>query len=228
MPTQQQSTGGTIASTAGAAAGTAIAPGIGTAIGAAVGNIVGGLFGGSGGTTFAQASTEIHQWFRNHAPQVFLDWMKSRYPKGFTSLDAVKSLYWVWRLEYEGGRIYGLDNPNHMIQPFERMQSLFGDMGIDLAASMEKSATNPAHLDRYHVSPEDVVRKAPSAATVEELARIQDKRESGAPLSPSERQAAKGLDEAAGGKPKSGEGFSLGMAVPIVIAALVLVLILRK
>lgn len=220
-----QSTGinvGSIASTAGAAAGTALLPGIGTAAGAALGNIIGGLFGNAQSKTFAQAGDDVHQWFRGEVPQVFLDWMKARYPKGFTSVDACKSLYWIWKLEYEGGRIYGLDNPKFLLQPWERMVQLFREMGIDLDASMEKSATNPAHLDRYHVSPEDVVRTVPGAAVIDEMRRVQNKQESGAPLDPGERRVANATN-------KLGEtGFSLSAVVPILVAAVVLVLLLRR
>lgn len=229
------SAGSQIATGAATTAGAAMAGPLGAAIGGALGNLIGGIFGG-GGKTFAQASTEIHNWFRSSAhSQAFLDWMKANHPRAFTDVDTIKKLQWIYLLQHDRnvnpqGAIVMVGTPRYFIgNTRQATEAFFRELGIDLAASDAKEkqrdpnwqAGSPSQWVNF-IHPSSIVYTSPSPQAVQEVQRVVDKKDRGEPLTNSEREIDRSMNKAA--------GFDLGLGslVPLMVLALLLFFIFRK
>ena len=207
-------------------------------IAAIAGEVIGRLF--TKRQNFANASTEIHNWFRNHASQAFLDWMKQNHPNEFGTLDQVKGLHYAFLLNDPRFQHinFAASVPHQIGNNWGATAKFFRDvLGVDLDASdaaLKQSdpnwtANNPradvykgvwdgVHANIYH-GPQ-IKRVAPSPIVSQVLQEAKNNVDNGT-ASPSEQRAIDLIGKNAG-------GFDLGTVVAVIMLALLAWVIFRN
>lgn len=240
-PSNSQNTANA-ASGAASIAGGIIAGPIGAAIAGAVGNLIGGLFGG--GKTFAQASTELHEWVRHNLhTEHALQWIKANYPRAFTDIDTVKKLQWIYLLQHDpentAHHLKWVGVPKYWVGgTWASNAAYLRELGIDVAASEAAQLADPAGLAAVgganefigdhvkHVNAKFIrgtanngTTPAPSPAVVNEMREAAQR---------VENKDARGNDRAIVKNLDGGGGGLLSGIVPLLLIAIVAFAILRR